>query len=130
VRELERGQDRFDGRLGRVEEDMKVFRPIPLENAAYRAETTGAIKAMRDDIHEAFEWMRRWENRFEDYVAEQARIREAREEKEREREKAERQRDEDRKAADRRDRYARWIGAEKMTLTFVSMTVGWLILAL
>jgi DNA repair exonuclease SbcCD ATPase subunit len=47
-----------------------------------------------------------------------------------EREREEKLREEERKLADRRDRWARWLGAVALTFTFVSMTVGWVILAL
>lgn len=126
VRECERAVDRMDGRLARVEEEMRQFRPIPIENAEDRA----AVVALAKDVHGAHEGIRTLRHDFDEFKLDIARVREQREEKEKEREKADRQREEDRKATERRDRYARWIGAGALTLTFVSMTVGWLILAL
>lgn len=126
VREVERSVDRMDGRLGRVEEEVRQFRPLPLENA----ESRGVIAQLSKDVHGAHESIREMRDDFDEFKQDIAKVREAREEKEREREEKERQRNEDRKAAERRDRYARWIGAAALTLTFISMTVGWLILAL
>lgn len=115
VRELERCQDRIDGRLSHIEDDMRTFRPMPIEAAKERA----IVERLVDDVHEAHEGVRRIEDRME-----------ARDERERERDREQKQRDEDRRAAARRDRYARWIPAAALTLTFISMTVGWLVLAL
>lgn len=126
MRELERGHDRMHGRLERVEEEMRQFRPIPLESAKDR----GVVERLSDDVHNAHDMVRKLSDRFDEYVKEQARIREVREEKEREREKDEQRDRELREATERRDRWARWIGAGALTLTFISMTVGWLILAL
>jgi FtsZ-binding cell division protein ZapB len=126
VRETERCQDRLDGRLGRVEEDMRLFRPMPLENEKVRA----TVEALAKDIHEAFEGIRDLRMDFESDRKERQVHREAREEKERERERQEQRDREVREQTERRDRWARWVGAGALTLTFLSMTVGWLILAL
>ncbi len=122
LREAERAIDRMDGRLSRVDEDMRVFRPIPLEKRAKR-------ERLSDDVHEAFEIIRQLRVEFTEHREDVLKVRAAREEREREREKLEAKEREARLASERRDRWARWATVSALTLTFVSMTVGWAIIA-
>jgi predicted nucleic acid-binding Zn-ribbon protein len=126
VRDTERSLDRFDGRLGRIEEDMRAFRPIPLENAKDRA----TVEALAADVHEAHDGIRELRAELTEDRKERHRIRREREEKEREREKVDAKEKADRAATERRDRWTRVAVVLTLTLAFISMTINMLLQAL
>ncbi len=133
VRAVERGHDILEGRVGRVESDIRVYQPLPLDNEKLRSELAGLAK----DVHEAHEGIRRLEVQFREYAAEQQRIREERERKERERDEREREREKlaekekvDRAATERRDRWTRVAVILTLSLAFVSLTINTLLQAL
>ena len=100
-------------------EDFRAFSPLVQEHHEIRADLrhlTEDVSRMRSDVTTAIKEFRDGLDHLE-----------ARMEKD---DKERRLRQEERTAADRRDRWARALGAIAITLTFVSMTVGWVILAL
>jgi chromosome segregation ATPase len=111
-------------------ENYKVFGPMLEERASARAEMRH-LEAEVGKLEAAFATaVAKLENNVTGALTECRNGLDELEKRWEDRERREREREEERKIADRRDRWARWLGAAALTLTFVSMTVGWVILAL
>jgi Sec-independent protein translocase protein TatA len=123
-------------KFNEIGEDFRVFGPMLQDHAKFRADMdhlSRDFRELRGTLAEAIGEFRsgldELEARLEREARERQAIREAREQKEREREKQDRLETEERHKTERRDRWARWAIAASLLLTFVSMTVGWVLLA-
>ena len=100
-------------------EDFRAFGPIVQEHHEIRVDLRHLkedVGRLRSDVNQAVTEFRHGLDVLEERME--------KDDKER------RIRQEERTIADRRDRWARWLGVVALTLTFISMTVGWAILAL
>lgn len=123
-------------KFNEIGEDFRVFGPMLQDHAKFRSDMdhlSRDFRELRGTLGQAIGEFRggldELEARLDKEARERAAVREAREQKERERERQDRQEHEERQKADRRDRWARWAIAASLLLTFVSMTVGWVLLA-
>lgn len=76
----------MEGRVGRLEEEMRAFRPIPLESAKDR----GVVERLAEDVQEAHEAIRELRQELAEDRKDRVRVREEREAKDAEREEARR----------------------------------------
>lgn len=109
VRGIELDVARIGQRVDDHENDIRAFGPLVTEQATARKD----VARLADDIHNAYDGVRRLEGRLEKHIEDTNRVRQVREERERERE-----------TKDRRYRIATWMAAAGMFLTFVSTTVA------